>query len=131
MIESEFPEANLTKKIIAAAIEVHRLLGPGFGEDAYEEAFAYELKLRNIPFQRQNEFQVIYKDIIAKTYKFDFLIDDKIIVELKAVSELNDVHEAQVLSYLKAAKLKVGLLINFNVKMLKNGIKRLVNTKRV
>jgi GxxExxY protein len=130
MIESEFPETNLTEKIIAAAIEVHRILGPGFGEDVYEEAFAYELKLRNVPFQRQKKFPVLYKDINAKTYIFDFLIDNKVIVELKTVSEFSDVHEAQVLSYLKAAKLKVGLLINFNVKMLKNGIKRLVNTKK-
>jgi len=70
-------EADLTEKIIAAAVEVHRILGPGFREDVYEEAFAYELKLRNIPFQRQKEFPVFYKEITAKTYIFDFLIDKK------------------------------------------------------
>ena len=122
-------EENLTEKIIAAAIEVHRILGPGFGDDVYEEAFTYELKLHGIPFERQKEFQVPYKDIIAKTYKFDFLVDNKIIIELKAVSALNDIHEAQLISYLKATDLKVGLLINFNVKLLKNGIKRLINPK--
>jgi GxxExxY protein len=122
-------EENLTEKIIAAAIEVHRILGPGFGEDVYEEAFAHELKLHRIPYERQKEFQVPYKDITAKTYKFDFLVDNKIIIELKAVSEINNIHEAQLLSYLKATNLKVGLILNFNVRMLKNGIKRLINPK--
>jgi len=129
MNERQLLEADLTGRIIAAAIEVHRILGPGFGEDVYEEAFAHELKLHNIPFERQKEFQVPYKDITAKTYKFDFIVDNKVIVELKAVTELSDIHEAQLLSYLKATNLKVGLLINFNVKMLKNGIKRLISPK--
>ncbi len=124
-----YPEIDLTKKIIAAAIEVHRILGPGLGEDVYEEAFAYELKLQGIPFERQKQISVPYKDIIAKTYQLDFLINNKVIVEIKAVSELNDFHKAQILSYLRAANLKVGLLINFNVKMLRNGIKRLISSK--
>jgi GxxExxY protein len=127
MNEAKLFEANLTEKIIAAAIEAHRILGPGFGEDVYEEAFAHELKLHKIPFERQKEFQVPYKDITAKTYKFDFIVDNKVVVELKAVSELSDIHEAQLLSYLKATNLKV--VINFNVKMLKNGIKRLISPK--
>ncbi|MEO0114814.1 MAG: GxxExxY protein [candidate division WOR-3 bacterium] len=124
-----YPEIDLTKKIIAAAIEVHRILGLGLGEDVYEEAFTYELKLQGIPFERQKQISVPYKDIIAKTYQLDFLINNKVIVEIKAVSELNDFHKAQILSYLRAANLKVGLLINFNVKMLRTGIKRLISSK--
>lgn len=123
----EYPEKDLTEKIISSAIEVHRIIGPGYSEDVYEEAFAYELKLQNIPFERQKEFNVLYKGIITKTYRVDFLIESRVIVEIKAVSELNDIHLAQVLSYLKATNLKIGLLINYNVKMLRDGIKRLIN----
>jgi len=126
---TNFPEADLTEKIIAAAIEVHRVLGPGFGEDVYDEALAQELKLHKVSFERQKEFQVLYKNVIAKTYRVDFLVEGKVIIELKAVSVFNNVHEAQVLSYLKAANLRVGLLMNFNVQVLRTGIKRLINPK--
>lgn len=130
MNEEQYPEADLTEKIIATAIEVHRILGPGFGEDVYEEAFAHELKLRSIPYSRQVEYPVLYKDITTKTYRFDFLVDNRIIVELKAVSELAEIHESQLLSYLKVANLQVGLLLNFNVKMMRDGIKRLIYLRR-
>jgi len=130
MDKDQYPETDLTERIIAAAIEVHRILGPGFGEDVYEEAFAYELKLRGIPYSRQVEYPVPYKDITAKTYRFDFLVGNKIIVELKAVSELTEIHESQLLSYLKAANLQVGLLLNFNVQMMRDGIKRIIYSKK-
>jgi len=112
--KKEYPVTDLTKNVIGAAIEVHRLLGPGFNENVYEEAFSHELEIQKIPFIRQKEYSVPYKSIIAKTFCPDFVVYNKIIVELKAVSELNELHEAQVLSYLKAAHLRVGLLINFS-----------------
>jgi len=127
MNDDKYPESDLTEKIIAAAIEVHRILGPGFNEDVYEEAFTHELKMRNIPFARQKEYPVLYKSIVAKTFRPDFVVDNRLIVELKAVSKLLPIFEAQILSYLKAANLQIGLLINFNVCLLKDGIKRLIN----
>jgi len=127
MVRQEYPDTDLTKKIIGAAIEVHRILGPGFNENVYEEAFSHELEIQKIPFIRQQEYSVPYKSIITKTFRPDFVVYNKIIVELKAVSELDELHEAQVLSYLKAANVRVGLLINFNVKILHNGIQRLIN----
>ncbi|MCK4256799.1 GxxExxY protein, partial [candidate division WOR-3 bacterium] len=124
--ESNFLHKDLTARIIAAAIEVHKRLGPGFTEDVYEEAFAYELQLMGINFSRQAEFRIHYRDIIVHTYRADFLIENKVIVELKAVSKLADIHKTQVLSYLKACKLEVGLLLNFNVTMMKDGIERVI-----
>lgn len=124
--KSDFLHKGLTERIIAAAIEVHKRLGPGFTEDVYEEAFAYELKLMGISFARQAEFKVPYRDIAVHTYRADFVIENKVIVELKAISKLADIHKAQVLSYLKASGLKVSLLLNFNVTMMKDGIERVV-----
>lgn len=124
--KSDFPHKDLTERIIATAIELHKRLGPGFTEDVYEEAFAYELKLTGISFARQTEFKVPYRDIVVHTYRADFVIENKVIVELKAASTLTDIHKAQVLSYLKASGLEVGLLLNFNVMMMKDGIKRVV-----
>lgn len=124
--KSDFPHKDLTERIIAAAIEVHKRLSPGFTKDVYEEAFAYELKLMGISFAHQTEFKVPYKDIVVHTYRADFAIENKVIVELKAVSSLTDIYRAQVLSYLKASGLEVGLLLNFNVMMMKDGIERVV-----
>jgi GxxExxY protein len=104
---------DLTYKIIGAAMETHRVLGPGFLEAVYQTALAHELELRGMPIQEQVVLQVGYKDIIAGEYRADFLIENKVILEIKAVSELNEIHEAQLINYLKATTYKVGLLINF------------------
>ena len=115
----------LTGKIIGAAIEVHRLLGPGLLESIYEEALCHELTLRGIEFERQVEVDVIYKGHVIKGQRLDVLVEREVIVELKAVSRLPDVAKAQTLSYLKATSLKRALLINFGDKRLVDGITRL------
>ena len=105
---------DLTKKIIGAAMEVHRELGPGFLEYVYEEALSYELTLREILFKRQKELDIHYKSLlILRKYTPDFVIEDKVIVEIKASSCLTVNDEAQLLNYLKVTKLRVGLLLNF------------------
>ncbi len=116
----------LTFKIIGAAMEVHRELGPGLLESLYESALCIELENRGIPYERQKPLLVNYKGCDIGNLKADILVDGQVIVELKAAKELTDVDTAQILSYLKATKMRRGLLINFNVKMLKNGIKRFV-----
>jgi GxxExxY protein len=118
---------ELTEAIIGAAIEVHRIMGPGLLESAYEECLAHELALRGIPFQRQLEAPVVYKGTrLDCGFRMDLLIDGRIIVEIKAVESLNPVHMAQVLTYLRLTPSQIALLINFNVRLLKNGIKRVV-----
>ena len=118
--ENKWLYKDLTEKIIGAAMEVHRVLGPGFLEYVYEEALVYELKLRKIPFERQKQLDIYYKDmLIPKKYTPDFTIEGKIIIEIKAVSNLTENDEAQLLNYLKATKLKIGLLLNFGQKSLK------------
>ncbi len=116
---------ELTEAIIGAAIEVHRLLGPGLLESIYEEALCHELGLRGLDAQRQVEVDVIYKDIAIKGQILDILVADEVVLELKAVSKLPDVATAQTLSYLKATELKRGLLLNFGEKRLVDGIKRI------
>jgi GxxExxY protein len=117
---------NLTGEIIGAAIEVHKALGPGLLESAYEECLCHEFKLRSLPFERQKELPIEYKDVkLDCGYRMDIVVFNKIILELKSCSELLPIHEAQLLTYLKLTNLKVGLLINFNVPVLKEGIKRL------
>jgi GxxExxY protein len=111
---------DLTYKIIGAALEVHNVLGPGFLESVYQTALAHELELRGIAITEQARLQVAYKGIIAGEYRADFLIDDKVIVEIKAVSELNEIHEAQLINYLKSTGYKVGLLINFGASSLEH-----------
>ena len=114
-----------TYKIIGAAMEVHRELGCGFLEAVYQEALEKEFYLQHIPYKREMPLPVYYKnELLQKTYIADFVCYDKIIVELKALSGLNNEHEAQILNYLKAVKLRVGLLINFGGKSLEN--KRMV-----
>lgn len=114
----------LTQKIIGAAIKVHRTLGPGLLESIYEEALCHEFDLRRIRYRRQVEIDVIYKDKIIKGQRIDVLVDDEVVVEIKALSRLPEVSTAQILSYLKATGLKRGLLINFSSKMLRDGVKR-------
>jgi GxxExxY protein len=104
---------ELSFAVIGAAMEVHRLLGAGFLESVYEAAFAYELSQRKIPYQSQVELVVHYKEIVVGKFRVDFLIDQKIVVELKATKGLTEVDEAQLLNYLKGTGYRVGLLINF------------------
>ena len=118
---------ELTEKIIGAAIEVHRNLGPGLLESTYETCLAYELETMGFIVQRQLVLPVIYKGLqLPQAFRIDLLVEGQIVVEIKAVEELTEVHAAQVLSYLKFSGCKKGLLINFNVKLLKQGIRRFV-----
>ncbi len=118
---------RLTGEVIGAAIEVHRLLGPGFLESVYEDALCIELGLRGIPFARQHPFALDYKGHSIGGARLDLLVDSCLVVELKAVDALAPVHSAQVLSYLKVTGSRLGLLINFNVPALRRGgIKRIV-----
>lgn len=116
---------KLTEKIIGAAIEVHRHLGPGLLESIYEEALCHELKLRNISVQRQFEIDVLYKDIAIKGQRLDLLVENSVVIELKSVRKLPEIAMAQTLSYLKATGLKRALLINFGEKTLVEGINRI------
>ena len=110
---------DLTREIIGAAMEVHRELGAGFLEYVYEEALCYELNLREFYFERQKELDIYYKDLlIPKKYKPDLIVENKVIIEMKATSGLTEVEEAQLLNYLKATKMRVGLLLNFGKKSL-------------
>jgi GxxExxY protein len=115
----------LTESIISAAIEVHRILGPGLLESVYEEALCVELELRAIPFQRQVEIDVNYKSKVIKGMKLDLVVDGQVIVELKSVARFPEVATAQVISYLRAADLKRGLLLNFGQTRLVDGVKRI------
>src|SRR5205085_7050678 len=114
---------KLANAVIGAAIEVHRLLGPGYLESVYEEALCVELGLCNIPFTRQYPIAVSYKGCMVGEGRLDVLVDEKLIVELKAVDAIINVHYAQVISYLRTTGLELGLLINFNVPVLKAGIR--------
>lgn len=116
---------QITEKIIGCAIEVHRNLGPGLLESAYEECLVYELKNEDLIVERQKPVPVIYKEIkLDCGYRIDILVENTVVIELKTVDAFNPVHEAQILTYMKFAEKSIGLLINFNVTLLKNGIKR-------
>jgi GxxExxY protein len=117
---------DLANSIIGAAIEVHRHLGPGYLESVYEEALGVELAERRIPYRRQHPVSVTYKGQSVGEGKRDLLVADKLVVELKAVEALLPVHKPQVISYLKATKFHLGLLINFNVSVLRDGIQRII-----
>jgi GxxExxY protein len=121
------PEINpLTEQIIGAAIEVHRELGPGLLESAYQKALAHELYLRSIPFEEQKPCPVAYKDLVLDdAYRLDFLVSGLVVVELKTVDALLDVHEAQLLTYLKFTHCRIGLLLNFRSSVLIRGLRRL------
>ncbi len=118
---------KITEAIIGAAIKVHRTLGPGLLESAYQECLCRELSLREIPFQREVALPVCYEGVLLDCgYRLDLVVADSVIVELKALDHLMPVHEAQLLTYLKLSGKRVGLLINFNVPLLKDGILRRV-----
>ena len=124
---SKLLHERLTEQIIGAAIEVHRELGPGLMESAYEECLCHELHLRNLKFQRQLPLPVQYKSIgLDCGYRIDLVVEDLLILELKCVEHLLPIHEAQLLTYLRLGGWNVGLLLNFNVLVLKDGIKRRV-----
>ncbi|MFD0932234.1 GxxExxY protein [Psychroflexus salinarum] len=121
-------ENDLATKIIGAAIEVHRQLGPGLLESTYETCLAYELKQIGLNLQQQVALPVVYKEVkLNAGYRIDLLVENKIIIEIKSVEVLADIHTAQLLTYLKLKDLKLGLLINFNEVLLKNGLKRVLN----
>ena len=121
-------ENVLTERIIGCAIEVHRNLGPGLLESVYEECLCYELSQIGLRFERQVHLPVTYKGIKLECgYKLDLVVEDSVVVELKSSGDLSPVHQAQLLTYLKTSNKKVGLLINFNAQLLKNGLKRVVN----
>ena len=125
------PDANLdefARVVIDAAVEVHRILGPGFLESVYEQAMSVELGLRGVPFARQAPITVTYKGIAIADARLDFLVADRLVVELKACAALFPIHLAQVLSYLKASDHSLGLLINFNVLLLRQGVRRVIRT---
>jgi GxxExxY protein len=116
-----------TSPVIGAAIEVHRQLGPGLLESAYEECLCYELRMREVQFRRQVDLPVLYKGLkLDCGYKIDLIVEDQVVLELKAIEKLLPVHEAQLLTYLRLANKRVGLLINFNVPLLTQGIVRRV-----
>ena len=122
---------EITKEIIGSAIAVHRALGPGLLESAYEACLAYELGERGLTMERQKGLPVTYRGVSVDCgYRIDLLVDGLVVVGLKAVEKLDPIHEAQLLSYLKLSGCRVGLLISFNVRMLKQGIRRMVNDLR-
>ena len=136
MLETEFNHRDtetqrlnqVTERIIGCAINVHRALGPGLLESAYEECLCFELSQSGLIFQRQVALPIVYKTVkLDCGYRMDLVVEDTVIVEIKAVEKIIPVHEAQLLSYLKLANKPIGLLLNFHVSVLKNGIKRIRN----
>jgi GxxExxY protein len=121
------PDDEITARIIGAAIEVHRVLGPGLLESVYEEALCREFDLRNIPYERQAELDVVYKDHVIKGLRVDIVVESAVVVEIKSVTNLPEVALAQVLSYLRATGLNRGLLLNFGKARMSEGIKRVAN----
>ncbi|MEJ5304007.1 MAG: GxxExxY protein [Bacteroidales bacterium] len=116
---------QITEKIIGCAIEVHKHLGPGLLEKAYEECLFYELIMAGLDVKRQLPLPLVYKEVELEVgYKIDLMVEDKVIVEIKAVDALAEIHKAQLMTYMKLAEIKIGLLINFNVVRLKDGIVR-------
>ena len=119
--------SDLSNKVIGCAIEVHKILGPGLLESSYQQCLAHELTINQIEFKLEHPLSVKYKEIhLDCGYRLDFLIEDKIILELKSIEQLKGIHEAQLLTYMKLANIKQGFLINFNVKLLKQGLKSFV-----
>ena len=118
----------MSEKVIGAAIEVHRALGPGLLESSYQTCLCRELTLRGLLWEQQKEVALWYKGVrIRSAYRIDFLVEDRLIVEVKAIEALKPIHRAQLLTYLKLLRLRLGLLINFNVDTLVNGVRRVVN----
>jgi len=130
MVTQEIKDKSniISNKIIGSAIEVHKTLGPGLLESIYEECLCYEIKKQNLKFERQVNLPVIYKELkLDAGYRLDILVENLVIVELKAVEHIIPVHKAQLLTYLKITKKWLGLLMNFNVPVLKDSIERIVN----
>ena len=122
-------ENKLTQKIIGAAIAVHRSLGPGLLESAYQECLFYELKLMGFKVVKEIGLPIVYKEVkLDHGYRIDLLVENQVVIELKTVETFTDVHSAQILTYMKLGNYPLGLLINFHTKLLKNGIKRFINT---
>jgi GxxExxY protein len=130
LIEPDERLDGLARAVVDSALEVHRVLGPGFAESVYEEALAVELGRRNIPFKRQIALTVKYKGFRVGEGRVDLLVGGELVVELKSVEQLAAVHVAQLISYLKAFDRPLGLLITFNVKLLRNGVRRVVLSRR-
>jgi len=121
-------ENELSKIIIGCAIEIHKELGPGLLESAYQECLFYELRQQNLKVEKEKPLPIIYKEIkLDHGYRIDLIVEDKVVIETKTVEKFHDVHKAQVLTYLRLGDYKLGLLINFHVNMLKHGVKRIVN----
>ncbi|AOW08628.1 GxxExxY protein [Flavobacterium gilvum] len=121
-------ENDISKIVFESALKVHQVLGPGLLESAYEECLFYELKKHNLKIEKQKQLPLVYEDVkLDAGYRIDIIIENKFIVEIKSVEALNDVHLAQLLTYLRLSNCKLGLLINFNVNLLKNGVKRVIN----
>jgi GxxExxY protein len=119
---------EISRRIIGAAIEVHRHLGPGLLESAYEACLAYELRQIGLRVEQQRPLPVVYKDVTLDCgYRLDLVVEDSIVIEVKAVEQLARIHDAQLLSYLRLSGLRVGLLMNFHSRVLKDGLKRIVN----
>lgn len=126
--DTETRRNQLTERIIGAAIEVHRALGPGLLESAYEECVCFELALTGLRFRRQVPLPVLYKGIkLDCGYRLDIIVEETVVIELKTVSQILPIHQAQLLTYLKLGGFRIGLLLNFNSPVLKDGIKRMVN----
>jgi len=121
-------ENEISKIVFESALKVHKTLGPGLLESAYEECLFYELKKFNVKVEKQKALPLVYEEVkLDVGYRIDVMVEDKFIVEIKSVETLNDVHLAQLLTYLRLLNCKLGLLINFNVKLLKDGVRRVVN----
>ncbi len=122
-----YPDAAVSEKVILAAIEVHRHLGPGLLESAYSPCICRELEMMGIAFEREKELPVIYKNVhLDCGYRMDIVVENQLVVELKCVEKILPIHEAQLLTYLKISGIKTGLILNFNCTLLKDGIKRMV-----
>ena len=123
-------ENELSNIIIGCAIDVHRQLGPGLLESAYQECLLFELKSKNLSVQKEKPMPIVYKDIkLNHGYRIDLLVENKVVIEIKTVEMFTEVHSAQVLTYLKLGNYKLGLLLNFCVPVLKSGIKRIINSE--
>ncbi len=121
-------ENEIANKIIGLAIDVHKVLGPGLLESAYQECLYYKLQQANFTVQKEKPMPVVFEGVKLECgYRIDLLVENKVVIELKSVEALNDVHLAQTLTYMKLGDYKLGLLINFNVTLLKNGLKRVIN----
>ena len=121
-------ENEISKVVFDAALKIHKALGPGLLENAYEECLNHELKKSGLLIEKQKELPLIYETVqLDVGYRVDLMIENKFIVEVKAVEELNDIHMAQILTYLKLSGCKLGMLINFNVDLIKNGVRRVIN----